>query len=677
MKKHSAINSTNPSWGEGKKYPAFLLFILLFSIAGILGAFFNPKSEYSIGYDRARFATAESLVERGTFAIDDSPGLKTVDKVYINGHFYGCQTPLMPMIIAVFYFPLFKLGLNFIANDKFLIWLLTIIFSGGSAAGTAVLLGKLHFLRRGDYFRSLKFALLFFFGTLYLSFSVILNSHTFSGFLIILSYYLIGYKYKSSAASFIAGLSVSIAAVTDPPAGIAFAIGFFIYRFAVYRNISHSLWYIIGCLPPAIIHSVINISISGSILPTNINPENFIYPGAVFDESNLSGVVVNSTFREIAVYGFNCLFGPRGLFVYTPLLIFAVYGGIIAFRSQKHRKKAILIFIPILFILSFYVWRTQNYGGDSYGIRFFLSLVPMLFILLISFEDKLRKKIVRWIYHLAIGWSCLFAGVGVIRPISDADLGWNSFAVNLFELQILKFPQYSKWSWRVLAKLSGDNPKVMSYIGYRLVLKGQHEAAEEALTESIRIGDEDSPYYWLGCLNVGSGDYEEALNNLRTALAKQVSYQTMFLLGRTFAYLGMPDSSNYYLQRYITAGDSIKASMPEVLAHFKDIYYSDYERDDALVYLAKNYLAESKLDSAELFLNDVSPQALKFRKTLLLLAQYHSLKGDEEQARGYLRQALRKVPLHKRQDFFDYLFEDPILSNYTKQLYEELKGIER
>ena len=671
------MNSTNLTKGSERKYPALLLFLLLFTIAGVLGAFFNPSTEYSLGNDRARFATAESLVERGTLAIDDSPGLKTIDKVYIDGHFYGCQTPLMPIIMAVFYFPLFKLGLDFAANDRLLVWMLTLIFSGASAAGTAVLLGKLHFLKRGDYGRSIKFALLFFFGTLYLPFSVALNSHTFSGFLIFLSYFLIILGFRSAAASFIAGLSVSIAAVTDPPAGIAFAVYFFIYHFTIHRNISHSLLYVIGCLPPVIIHSVVNISISGSILPFGINPEYFIYPGAVFDKSNLSGVVVNSSFREIAVYGFNCLFGPRGLFVYTPILIFAVIGGVSAFRSRNEREKVILTFIPILFSLSFYVWRTQNYGGDSYGIRFLLALVPILFAMLIYFEEKLRRKIVRWLYRFAIGWSCVFAAVGIIRPFSVTDLGWNSFAVNLFHFQTRNYPQFSDWTWKVLAKLSGDNPKVVNYIGYWLIMQRQYEAAEEALQKSLNEGDETSSCYWLGYLNNIQGDYKDALVYLRTALTKEVSYQTLNQLGRTFAYLGIPDSSNYYLHRYIAAGDSIKASLPDVLVQFEDTYYGDYERDNALVCIAKNYMVESKLDSAEWALSIISPKALEIREVLLMMARCCALKGDKEGTNRYLHQALMKVPLPKRRDFFNLLFEDPVLLNPAQQLYEESKGTER
>jgi len=702
------MNSTNLAKGGERKYPALLLFLLLFTIAGVLGAFFNPKSEYSLGNDRARFATAESLVERGTLAIDDSPGLKTIDKVYIDGHFYGCQTPLMPIIMAVFYFPLFKLGLDFAANDRLLVWMLTLIFSGASAAGTAVLLGKLHFLKRGDYGRSIKFALLFFFGTLYLPFSVALSSHTFSGFLIFLSYFLIILGFRSAAASFISGLSVSIAAVTDPPAGIAFAVVFFIYQFTIYGNFFHSLWYIIGCLPPVIIHSVVNISISGSILPFGINPEYFIYPGAVFDKSNLSGVVVNSSFREIAVYGFNCLFGPRGLFVYTPILIFAVIGGVSAFRSRNEREtlirgslsrtlsqlsmkiigsrtcvpvifrvKVILTFIPILIILSFYVWRTQNYGGDSYGIRFLLALVPILFAMLIYFEEKLRQKIVRWLYRFAIGWSCVFAAVGIIRPFSITDLGWNSFAVNLFHFQTRNYPQFSDWTWKVLAKLSGDNPKVVNYIGYWLIMQRQYEAAEEALQKSLNEGDETSSCYWLGYLNVIQGDYKDALAYLKTALTKEVSYQTLNQLGRTFAYLGMPDSSNYYLHRYIAAGDSIKASLPDVLVQFEDTYYGNYEKDNALVCIAENYMVESKLDSAEWALSIISPKALEIREVLLVMARCYALKGDKEGTNRYLRQALMKVPLPKRRDFFNRLFEDPVLLNPAKQLYEESKGAER
>jgi hypothetical protein len=47
--------------------------------------------------DRSRMAAVESLVHRGTWAIDESP-FSTIDRIYVDGHFYSDKLPLLSFI---------------------------------------------------------------------------------------------------------------------------------------------------------------------------------------------------------------------------------------------------------------------------------------------------------------------------------------------------------------------------------------------------------------------------------------------------------------------------------------------------------------------------------------------------------------------------------------------------
>ena len=651
------------------KYPFLQLFLLLFLLTGILGAFFNPPSRYSFGGDRARFATAESLVERGTFAIDDSPGLITVDKVYIDGHFYGCQPPVMSILITAFYFPLHKLGLNFARNERILIWILTLIFSGGSAALTAVLLGKIHHLNRSNKTSSIKFALLFFFTTLFLSYCVSLNNHIFAGFLIILSYYLTVYKPSQPAALFFAGLSVSTAFVTDPPAGMAFAAALFIYYLFVHKNLRCALLYIIGAIPPLLIHSLANMKISGSVFPVNVNPEYFQYPGTIFNETNLSGVVSNDSLKEIITYGFNCLFGPRGLFIYTPLLIFALIGCVFALKHKHSRPKVLLIILPIIFILAFYIWRTQNYGGDSYGIRFFLAFMPVLFLGIILMQDTLRKKIVRLLFKIAVVWSFIFAAVGIVLPAPDADLGLNSFVANLFFIQTKTFPQASSIGWKVVYNINGRNPQVADQLGYWMTINGQLEPAKEALQLSMKELDSPASYYWMGAIEFQLDNYTQALDYFRQTLAKGGNYQAMFHIGKLFYHLNQNDSSSYYFRRYLAVGDSINEVMPKKLFAVGQQFYGMFEKDMVYIHIAGNYIKQAELDSAGWALNKVSPKCPENKDALIIQARYYACLSDTQSAILYMKKLFRMKPI-----LYRGFKNDSLLSDIAQKAYQELRN---
>jgi hypothetical protein len=47
--------------------------------------------------DRSRMAAVESLVHRGTWAIDESP-FSTIDRIYVDGHFYSDKLPLLTFV---------------------------------------------------------------------------------------------------------------------------------------------------------------------------------------------------------------------------------------------------------------------------------------------------------------------------------------------------------------------------------------------------------------------------------------------------------------------------------------------------------------------------------------------------------------------------------------------------
>ncbi|MBC8276960.1 MAG: tetratricopeptide repeat protein, partial [FCB group bacterium] len=590
---------------HGSVFPAWRLFFLFIITAGIVNALFNPSSHHVIGGDLARFATCESLVERGTFIIDESTGIHTVDKVYIGGHFYGCQTPLMPLLMALVYYPFHLAGLNFASHKPLLIWIITLIFAGGSAAGTSILVGKTFHNILNDAKKATTYSLIFFFGTFYFSYSGMLSNHLFSGFLIYLAFYLIifgGGKLKM----LIAGLAAASAVVTDPPAGIAFGLGLFIFMIQRKEKAASLVFFIAGGLVPGIIHSIANIQISGDVFPVNINPEFFKYPGAIFDETNLSGVVANTTFSEISVYAFHCLLGYRGLFIYTPILIFALWGIFAGFKNKKQRPLALLLLLPAALVIAFYIWRTQNYGGYSYGVRFFIPVIPPLFTGLVFITGRLRPKMPRLLFRTAVVCSVIFALAGTVQPASNEKLGWNSFASNIFHYQSLHFPGLSKYSWRIMAGLNGYDHEVLSFMGEWFFTYRNYQEALSVLNIAHAQKKTGRTHKTLGRINFEQGRYDAARDHFHASLSMDADPGIYKLLGRLYYRSAGFDSSSFYFQRFLAAGDSAEAGAPEPLLKANNVFFRKDERNTILTRLAINSFILGDDEQAESFFEQIS-----------------------------------------------------------------------
>lgn len=645
------------------------IFFILWIISGIISGLTGSASFESLGGDMARFATAESIVEHGTFAIDDSFGLATVDKVYVNGHFYGCQMPLLSMIMAGVYFLIHNIGLSFKQNALTVRWLLVWIFSGTAAAGITAILTLIFYRERKNMQSAALFGLIFFFCTLYFPQSTFLSHHIIAGFLIISAYYLIVYRSENNNILILAGFLSGIAAMVDPPPGAAFTAAFAVYIIYKKRKILPALWFGLAAIPPLIVHSWANINIHGSIFPVNVVPEYFKYYGAVFDESNLSGVVINDSLKEIVTYGFGLFFGQRGLFPYTPLLLFAVYGLYKTIKGGVHRDKALVVLIPILFISAFYIWRTQNYGGGSYGIRFFLPFVPVLYVMTIFIWDLFDKKIYKTLFIAAAGISFIVAVIGLYKPISSPYLGINTFASNIFQWQTRFAKKLNPATWRLLAFLSWNDPEVIAYSAEQMMQFEDTEQAEKAFKRSLDIEENYIALNGMGDAALLSAGKIDAIPYYRRSLELNYDPQIYSKMGEAFFLNSEYDSCKYYIDKYLLIGDSLNSVIPEKLTEHGLGYFGKAGKTKTLAILCENYMAQGELDSAKDILDGFPTPERKTHQALKAYAKYYLLTGDTARAVENLTAALRKRPVN-----YKVYLKDEILSKIARQAMQNIKA---
>ncbi len=104
----------------------------------------------------------------------------------------------------------------------------------------------------------------------------------------------------------------------------------------------------------------------------------------------------------------------KGILVYSPILIFSLYGIYQAFKySKKNFQYLIFSLIVIIHILVLGFWK-HWYGGWSFGYRMASDVLPFLVLLLVpSVKSNLFKKF-KTVFYLLFGFSVLVQVYGIV-----------------------------------------------------------------------------------------------------------------------------------------------------------------------------------------------------------------------------------------------------------------------
>ena len=365
--------------------------------------------------DQSRLATMESLVEQGTFAIDDSTFKDTVDKIFVNGHFYSGKPPVLSFLGAGFYFILhhvFRLSIS----DSLTYYSLTLLLVGVPSILMLVFFSKSLAFTRLDPKDHWIITYALGGGTLILSYSVVLNNHTVAASLLCLAFYcwlrIKQLPYNQSKFLFGAGFLSALAGVIDT-AALPFVALFYILL--VSRTRSFSLAYILGALAPFALHAVLNVAIVGDIFPAALFHSNlYHYPDSYWNNP----IGIDALNEPKLVYTFHSLVGHHGLFLLTPTLIFPLVMLIKILTNRFHpfRREAIVVGFGCLVIIATYLFWSSNYGGVAFGFRWFILFVPLFFFFTAFFFVDVKSPRIRGLFYGLLYLSVVVAGIGVRNP---------------------------------------------------------------------------------------------------------------------------------------------------------------------------------------------------------------------------------------------------------------------
>jgi hypothetical protein len=393
----------------------FIVFFLLFALL--------TKTHPSGWGDYSRMAQLQSMAENGSLIIDKSIFVTTGDKYFFNGHFYSDKPPILALYAVPFYILLKSIGISFQTHVNLAYYLITLCSIGSLSALGLTLFRRIlkNYGRSSDEWADIA-TFITGAGSLILPYSLLFNNHIASGVLILAGFYYILElsRCKNSLNAIYAGFLFSLAGSIDIT---CFLFIPFMLFCCLRQSIDNGIRFAIACLPMIALYFSITFYTSGSFTPPAMNPALWDYPGSVFGAANLSGVAKHETPIAVLRYAFHMLIGNRGLFSHTPLLILSAIALAVTYKQtwrSQYRVEYSCLFLASLTFIGSYIFRTVDYSGDAFGVRWFSSIMLIFCLPIASLEGEVRRSsstirtLFVWITYLSV----LIAMIGAIRPFT-------------------------------------------------------------------------------------------------------------------------------------------------------------------------------------------------------------------------------------------------------------------
>jgi hypothetical protein len=391
--------------------------------------------------EESRLATVQALVEQGTFIIDHTEFNRTGDKVFIHEHFYSDKTPLLSVAAAGAYFILhnaFGLTLDSTicvpdedvaacraftpTGTRFTaFYWLTAIFSGGSAALLVALFWWAMLRAGAGGVLATALAVALGLASPLAPYSIVFAGHVPAALCLFAGFYLLTASLRAAprrgkllpiqGAIASSHPATPLRSVEDAPRNDArskfFFAGFFIslaanidLTLAIFI-VAFGLWvlltrwrqllpYAFGALLPFALSAVINYWAAGTIMPLYFDPKAYDFVGTVLN-TTVGGTNGFYSLDFGLRYTYDMLVGQRGLFSFTPMLIFAFVGIGIAIKQRQQRGLSLTVLLGSLVFAAYLILRTDNFGGLAWGTRWFVPLAPLWWYFAYDAYSVLRK----------------------------------------------------------------------------------------------------------------------------------------------------------------------------------------------------------------------------------------------------------------------------------------------
>ncbi|MFH0873282.1 MAG: hypothetical protein V1846_00330 [Candidatus Komeilibacteria bacterium] len=373
------------------------------------------KIVYSSANDLSRFFTIRSVGVEHTLVIFQDAETKYADTIYLPGRgWYSDKPPLLSITAAGIFLLLRSLGilsdpvLASSANANY--YILTLIFSGLPLLIFFWLwhraLKKMTLAKRSQNFWLLLGAG----GTLLLPFATIFSNHVITALLAFVSFYLIIAKKITSKTLWALGLLVGLLPAIDVPFGFFWLI---IITLLIWPQIKKNYWpYLISLIPGIILTLFLNWLTSGNILPMYLVAKQYL---SLPQNNWRTDLTIRPPWQIVVDFGQALVGLKKGLFVYTPILLLGFWALLRNTRSLLlGYQRQVLFWGSLIYIFSV-IALTNDLGGQSYGLRWALPLVPIWLWAAAEYWPQLSTKS-KYIWAIIGLFSVLMSIGGLIDP---------------------------------------------------------------------------------------------------------------------------------------------------------------------------------------------------------------------------------------------------------------------
>ena len=400
--------------------------------------------------EAARLATVQAIVEQGTLAINDTSFYPAPDQLaYGEGVHerripedaprYSKQPPVLAALLSGTYWIMYRNGWTFQNNLAFTSYFLTLLGSTIPVALAAAMLyrmGRLFELSR-PWRATLAAAAVF--GSGLVSYATVLNSHAPAAALMIIA---CGCLFHASIAKrqghahvwlVVAGLTAALGAVIDF-GGFVFLVLFvcviLAMRWSAAEKVGGVGLYVLGALPPLVLHAALTVPMTGDFRPGFLHPElQLSVPVTIAttvsqDEDGVEGALERGWASAVVERFVDGVLGPHGLLSHFPILLIGI-GGIGAVLHRHWPAAAKTLAVVTLaggsaVVLVYAFLDDVNWRQPMFSARWFIPFVPMLVFWAGAWVRKQHHPAMWAAAALLLGFSVLTTLLGATAPFVHA-----------------------------------------------------------------------------------------------------------------------------------------------------------------------------------------------------------------------------------------------------------------
>jgi len=351
--------------------------------------------------DGSRLATVESLVDRHTFSIDDSIYLNpagaarppydpanplaarygTLDKLYIDGHWYSDKSPV-PAVLMAGPYQLWRWAGGPTAADRPDIFArgLTWLFAGIPYVLAVWAVGRATRSVGVPGPWDLILAAAFAFAGLALPYGAHVNNHV----LLLAVAAGVGEAAvrpgppsvgRAAWLGLLAGFGYTIDLGAGPPLAVA-AAALVAWQARPPRRGWNLVAFAGAAAPFVLANHVLTYAVAGTLGPANANPAYLDWPGSPFTGPNMTGGWHHASLAKAGLYALDLLFGKKGFLLHSPPLLLAVAGlPLVLRRPVRERPALVALGAWAVATWLLYAATSRNLSGVCLSVRWFVPLL--------------------------------------------------------------------------------------------------------------------------------------------------------------------------------------------------------------------------------------------------------------------------------------------------------------